>query len=329
MDRQGLAADWESGIAPAVGGLQDNATARGLQLDYSIESLRAVESVTRTLFDEPEHVLRAEERSLVQALMAYVGVSLIHLTGGRWEWDDEPRFAQRARPPLTDASLAEAVATHNWAWPDIEHAAVGIPIAVPGDGLGLEPVSPLHLLLATVADRPENDSGPLARTYSTWQTRGATPPKPGVVGIDIYDTPAASTGLDAWLAARRQGFGAWGARYPGPWDNKPESIDALTELTHNVTPTVESLYDSANADFVDGATWYLGEMLCHADPARWVDRPHMVRDGEPALVGYHIQTNDEAATTNPFLLLELCLTTGQPKARSVYDKWLKHGKAQS
>ena len=46
MDRQGLAADWESGIAPAVGGLQDNLGSRGLQLDYSIESLHAVESVT-------------------------------------------------------------------------------------------------------------------------------------------------------------------------------------------------------------------------------------------------------------------------------------------
>ncbi|MEE2853093.1 MAG: hypothetical protein VX424_10635 [Actinomycetota bacterium] len=329
MDRQGLAADWESGIAPAVAGLQDNASERGLQLDYSIGSLRAVESVIRTLFDEPEHVLHAGERPLVQALMGYIGLTLIHLTGGRWDWDDEPGFAQRAHPPLTDAPLAEAVATQNWTWPDAEDAAPGIPVAVPGDGLGLEPVSPLHLLLATVADRPEDDSGPLARTYSAWQAKVTTPPKRGVIGIDIYDSPAASTELDAWLAARRRDFPAWGTRYPGTWDNSPESIDALTELTHSVTPTVDSLYDPANADFVDGATWYLGEMLCRADPARWVDRPQMVRDGEPALVGYHIQTNDEAATTNPFLLLELCLTTGQPKARSVYDKWVGHGEAQS
>lgn len=328
MDRHGLAADWDSGIAPAVGGLQDNLRPRGLQLDYSIESLNAVESFTRGLFETAERMLSSEERSLVQALMAYVGLSLIHLTGGRWQWDDEPGFAQRAHPPLADAALADAVATQNWAWPDADDAAAGIPIAVPGDGLGLEPVSPLHLLLATVTDQPDNDSGPLARTYSTWQAKVTTPPKPGVVGIDVYDTPAASTGLDAWLAARRQDFPAWESRYPGAWDNSPESIDALTALTQNITPTVESLYDPANADFVDGATWYLGEMLCRADPARWVDRPHMVRDGEPALVGYHIQTNDEAATTNPFLLLELCLTTGQPKARSVYDKWVSHGKAQ-
>lgn len=329
MDRQGLAADWDSGIAPAVGGLQDNLGPRGLRLDYSIESLHAVQSLIRDLFETAERMLSRRERSLVQALMAYVGLSLIHLTGGRWEWDDQPGFAQRAHPPLADDSLTEAVAAQNWAWPDAEDPAPGIPIAVPGEGRGLEPVSPLHLLLATVADQSDDGSGPLVRTYSTWQAKVTTPPKPGVVGIDIYDTPAASTGLDAWLAARRQSFPAWGDRYPGTWDNSPESIDALTELTHKVTPTVESLYDPANADFVDGATWYLGEMLCRADPARWVDRPHMVRDGEPALVGYHIQTNDEAATTNPFLLLELCLTTGQPKARSVYDKWVGHGKAQS
>ena len=325
MDRRELAADWESGIAPAVGGLQDNAAARGLQLDYSIESLRAVESVTRTLFDEPEHVLHAEERPVVQALTAYVGLSLIHLTGGRWEWDDEPGFAQRAHPALTDASLAESVASQNWAWPDAEHAAVGIPIAVPGDGLGLEPVSPLHLLLATVADRPGNDSGPLARIYSTWQAKATTPPKRGVVGIDIFDTPTASTELDAWLTARRQEFAGWASRYPETWDYSPESIDALTELTFKLTPTTDEFNDPANADFVEGASWYLGEVLLRTVPARWVHRPHMAaRDGAPAVAGYQVQRNDDSDTASPFRLLRLSIATKEHEARGLLDEWVSY-----
>ncbi|MEE2853092.1 MAG: hypothetical protein VX424_10630 [Actinomycetota bacterium] len=323
MDRQGLAADWDSGIAPAVGGLQDNATARGLQLDYSIESLRAVESVIRTLFDEPEYVLHAEERPLVQALMAYVGLSLIRLTGGRWDWDDEPGFAQRARPALADAPLAEAVATPIWTWPDAEDAAPGIPVAVPGDGLGLEPVSPLHLLLATVADRPEDDSGPVARTYSAWRAKVSTAPKPGVPGIDIFDSPTASTELDSWLTARQQEFAGWASRYPGTWDYSPDSIDAVTELAFKLTPTTDEFNDPANADFVEGASWYVGEVLLRSVGVRWAHRPHMAaRDGAPAVAGYQVQTSDDSDTASPFRLLRLSLTTKEHEARGLHDEWV-------
>jgi hypothetical protein len=327
VDRQGLAADWESGIAPAVGGLQDNLGPQGLQLDYSIESLHAVESLTRNLFETAERMLSPEERSLVQALMAYVGLSLIHLTGGRWQWDDQPGFAQRAHPRLADASLADAIATQNWAWPDAEDAAVGIPVAVPGDGLGLEPVSPLHLLLATVADRPENDSGPLARTYSTWQAEVTTPPKPGVAGIDIFDSPAASTELNGWLTARQQGFAGWASRYPGTWDYSPDSIDAVTELAFKLTPTTDEFNDPANADFVEGASWYVGEVLLRSVAARWVHRPHMAaRDGAPAVAGYQVQTSDDSDTASPFRLLRLSITTKEHEARGLHDEWVDYFK---
>lgn len=325
MDRQQLASVWESGIAPAVGGLQDNAAARGLRLDYSIESLRAVESATRDLFETAERMLSLQERSLVQALMAYVGLSLIHLTGGRWEWDGEPGLPQRDRPPLTDGSLADAVAAQNWAWPDAEEAAVGIPIAVPGDGLGLEPVSSLHLLLATVAEQPGNDGGPLVRTYFTWQAKVTNPPKPGVVGIDIFDAPSASSELEAWLTARRQEFAEWASRYPGTWDYSPESIDALTERTFTLTPTTDDFNDPANADFVEGASWYAGEVLLRTVPARWVHRPHMAaRDGAPAVAGYQVQRNDDADTASPFRLLRLSITTKEHEARGLLREWVNH-----
>jgi hypothetical protein len=328
MDRRALAAHWEDGISPAVGGLQDGLKAQGLNLDYSFDSLRAVEALTRNLFGTPGQVLAPEERSLVQALMGYIGLTLVHLTGGRWDWDDEPGFATRTHPPLSDPALAEPITNPGWAWPDgPAQAQPGIPIAVPGAELDLQPVSPLHLLLATAAESPTNDTGPCARTYTEWSAKVTTPPKAGVPGIDVFDTPAASTELDTWLSERRQQFPAWAHHYPGPWDYSPDSIDALTEVALKLIRTTEEFNAPANADFVDGASWYLGEVLCRSVGARWVHRPHMAaRDGSPAVAGYQVQINDDADTTSPFRLLRLSITTKEPEARVLHDDWLDHVK---
>jgi len=148
-----------------------------------------------------------------------------------------------------------------------------------------------------------------------------------VPDIDVFDTPAASTELDAWLAERRKKFPVWANQYPGTWDYSPGSIDALTELALKLFHTTEQFNDPANADFVDGSSWDLGEVLCRSVGARWVHRPHMAaRDGSPPAAGYHVQINDDADTTSPFRLLRLSITTKEHEARGLHDDWVAHVK---
>ncbi|AMD55087.1 hypothetical protein ATO49_16480 [Mycolicibacterium fortuitum subsp. fortuitum DSM 46621 = ATCC 6841 = JCM 6387] len=54
MDRQKLADEWDDGISPAVAGLAGLAEPYGVALDYSAQSLRALEHVITTLFHQPE-----------------------------------------------------------------------------------------------------------------------------------------------------------------------------------------------------------------------------------------------------------------------------------
>ena len=321
MDRQKLADEWDDGISPAVAGLAGLAEPYGVALDYSAQSLRALEHVITTLFHQPEDLFTDDDRPVIRALTAYIGLTLTHLTAGHWDWDNQPGFAEHAQPTLTDTALLERITTTYWGWDDNPAGTpAGLPIAVPGDGLELHPVSPLHLLFATVIDRPTNP-GPLAQTFTTWSEKVTTPPPPGVVGIDLLPSPEPSPVLDDWLAARQRDFPQWATRYPGNWDFTPESIDRLTDLIHHHTPTVEAINDPANTDLLAGACWYLGEMLRRSRPSRWVYVDYTRDPGDPALVEYEVQSNDDRDVTGPFRLFRLGITKGQPKARGYYDRW--------
>ncbi|WP_131811738.1 hypothetical protein [Mycolicibacterium peregrinum] len=178
MDRQKLADEWDDGISPAVAGLAGLAEPYGVALDYSAQSLRALEHVITTLFHEPDDLFTDDDRPVVRALIAYVGLTLTHLTTGHWDWDNQPGFAGHAQPTLTDTALRDRITTTYWGWDD---NPAGIPIAVPADGLELQPVSPLHLLFATVIDRPTN-AGPL----------GSRPSPPGAKRSPPHPRPASS-----------------------------------------------------------------------------------------------------------------------------------------
>ncbi|MBS9534523.1 hypothetical protein KIH27_13095 [Mycobacterium sp. M1] len=292
-------------------------------MDYSPASLRAVETLTLRLFNAPEDLLDDSDRQLAQALIAYIGLTLIQLSTGAWHWDDQPGFAQRAQPTLGDAALTERITNTSWTWENHPPGAhPGIPVVLPGSNLGLKPVSPLHLLLATVAERSASD-GPCTRIHAAWQGKAPSRPPRGVPGIDIFDTPPPSPALEAWLADREHDFPSWATRYPGTWDFSPESIDTLTDLMRHTTPTLEDFNNPANADFVDGASWYLGEMLRRGAPSRWVHRPHRVKPEDSATVGYQIQLDSDVELTTPFRLLGLTLRTGDPRARNSFDNWVR------
>ncbi|ORB76290.1 tetratricopeptide repeat protein [Mycobacterium scrofulaceum] len=78
--------------------------------------------------------------------------------------------------------------------------------------------------------------------------------------------------LRCWLAERGAQFPVWAGHHGGEavWDMSPESLDALEELVIQKAPTPEQLLDEEhNAPFVDGAVWYLGEVLRRGRALPW------------------------------------------------------------
>ncbi|HOW95259.1 MAG TPA: hypothetical protein PLF91_12295 [Mycolicibacterium fallax] len=326
MTAQSLAAAWEDGLSPALAGLAAVLEPHDVELDYSVESLRALEGLVLGLFDTPQDVLAESDRALVRGLLAYIGLTLVHLAGGNWGWDDEAGFALRGRPELPEAQLAGAVAAQRWGW-DGSVEAPGLPVAVPPENLGLAPISPLHTLLRVVAERSGGE-GALVRAYRDWLAVVGSAPTTGVVGIDIYDRPKPSPLLDSWLAERRADFAAWSARYPGNWDFSPDSVDELLRVVRAQTPTAEEFNEPANADLAAGASWYLGEMLVRGAPSLWIYMDYdnlvlsrLVDEGDSRLACYSVQSADDVAYLTPFYLLQYSLETGRPEARTSYDTW--------
>ena len=96
--------------------------------------------------------------------------------------------------------------------------------------------------------------------------------------------------LARWLAARNDEFPRWIERFGSgqDWDFSVDSLDALEALIRQVAPGPEELLeDKANADFLEGAAWYFGEVLRRYDPDgnRWSYERHY--HPEPHLLGWH------------------------------------------
>jgi hypothetical protein len=193
MDLRQLVTPWEDGLSAAVAGFEAYQAREGVALDWSLESLRALESQALQLFSGPADVLGRDDLPLVRGFMAYVGLALLRVSGATWDWDDTDGFAERARPAVTDAALLESIVRGYWGW---EH-------------------------------------------------------------------------------------------------------------------------------FLNGACWYLGEMFRRATASQWVYRDWEPDPGDPDIICFQIQTDDDAAHKTPFRLLRLCLKTGQQEAREAYDEWAR------
>jgi hypothetical protein len=96
--------------------------------------------------------------------------------------------------------------------------------------------------------------------------------------------------LARWLAARHEEFPRWIKQFGSglEWDFSVDSLDALEALIRQVASGPEELLeDKTNADFLEGAAWYFGEVLRRQDPdhARWSYKCHY--HPEPYLSGWH------------------------------------------
>lgn len=315
---------WLDWVNVLIGTMAD-ANLRGVvDLDYSQASLQPLEDFVRQRY-RGRYPLG--EDSFTAGVAAYLGETLMRVAGGAWEWTTEafPDDGSAERDSRRE------LARHQWHLSgEDEPDAVGLPIVRADPALGLPPLSPVHLLLDAVE---RADGGVWAATYQRWRDAvqayagahpGWAPSKQHTLADGVVSSPPASAVLDDWLARQREHFPKWAARYAGNWDHSPASIDRLAALVAERTPTMAAFYDQANVDFVDGASYYLGETLRRGAPCRWVYRrfPFNRSDGAPVTADFHIQKNDNSDFTGPFDLLVYTLEVSDPgKARDFYHRW--------
>ncbi|OBB90832.1 hypothetical protein A5782_16010 [Mycobacterium sp. 852002-40037_SCH5390672] len=294
-------------------------------LDYSEASLSALEAAARNRLADPAEALYDEHQSFTAGVVAYLGEALMRVGGGRWDWVAEAPTGITVDDPVLRQRLSE----HRWRIDSAgEPDAAGFPIVRPDSDCGLEALSPTHLLLQALAT---DGNAVLVATYGRWkqavQAYAAdhpdwSPVKERTLADGLFNAPPPSTVLEDWLAHQEQNFPAWAAENGGNWDFTPDSIDRLTELVSRKTPTVAALRDPANGEFVDGASYYLGEILRRGSSSRWVYREFR-DEGDPITANFQLQLNDDAGFTGPFHLLSFMLERGDPgRPRAYYDEWV-------
>ncbi|GLZ78112.1 hypothetical protein Afil01_29190 [Actinorhabdospora filicis] len=265
---------WVDGVYWTLMVLEDSELpAGGPKLDYSAESLKAVEALLLDRVDTPTALLAPGNQALIRGVTAYLGETLMRLAGGRWEWDGE-------------------------------EALVGADPAT-----GLEPVSPEDVVLEAVRVR---DGRRLAAVHSAWadavadtsRTDPRWKPVKEPTGADSPDP--GSTALTRWLARQEAGFPHWARTYAPDdlWDWSRDSLPRLEEVARRIAASAGELNAPGNREFRDGAAWYLGEVLRRGAGGRWNfnDRRRSANN-HPYLE--HLGPNDHKSW--PVVALGLCL----------------------
>lgn len=321
--------DWVNGIQPAIVGFEGYEYPDGIRLEFTPETVRALNEQAHRVLDDTSDVLDTETRDYVRTVMAYLGESLLTIVGGQWSWDDGPGFAQRARPSIDDQAVISQIAHEQWAWPERPvSSSPGLPIIVPDAALGLEPLSPLHLVLAAMAPGG-NDAwmtihdewSSVANEYRTAHP-GWVPLATQTPGFGGIPTTPPSAILDTWLAERAEDFPRWSESYPGTWDFTEESLDRLIALISPVVHTEQELSAADNRDLIEGAVWYFGETMCRGPRnVRWIYRPKKVRPGDPDFVAFGLELTGDVALSTPAWTILLVLTGKYESLSSQYSAW--------
>ncbi|MFJ9848258.1 hypothetical protein [Streptomyces sp. NPDC101150] len=229
-------------------------------LDHSPASLDALEARLLEHYEPGGTVERGT--AMTESAMTYLGESLLAVAGGTWGWNRRP------------------VGGYRWR---------GQPVVCPDPELQLQPIAPL--LLLTYAMRKRTGSAfaaEFARLGEAVRERREREPgwEPAVRQDPGQERARAE--LAVWLADRRAGFEEWARETgrPDRWDFSPESLDALEALVRSRHTGGEEIGAARRGPFLQGAAWYIGEVVCRAKGARWKFEPFAVGGGAlPALFG--------------------------------------------
>lgn len=99
----------------------------------------------------------------------------------------------------------------------------------------------------------------------------------------VSDDPRHHPELAAWLNERAAAFEEWAEATGTPerWDFSTESMDALEDLVRRTFSDEEAFLSARSETFVQGAVWYVGEMLCRHKGAEWAYDPWSPDSDDP------------------------------------------------
>jgi hypothetical protein len=272
--------EWVDSIEPRLARLEELYLPDGFVMDFSGDSLVALEAVLLQRFHDGHDLLTADSQLFIESAASYIGETLLRIAGGSWQWHD------------------------------------GRAIVQPDPETGLDPVAPALLVVGSVRD----GTGNVLRTvHSAFERAVAarvaedptwSPTKEWTPGVDSRVVPVASEFLANWLAERAAAFPGWmtGHGNGEKWDFSPESLDTLETVTRAQVGTIDGFAKPAHQDFVDGACWYFGEVVRRVHGAFW-NYNGGEPDPEDPWVGYPYVWRDKNPPHGsvPFYVLQVAL----------------------
>ncbi|WP_114560357.1 hypothetical protein [Desertihabitans aurantiacus] len=226
-----------------------------------------------------------EDEADVLALGAYLGEVLLRIGGGGWRWDDRDG-----------------------------------PVVALDSRLGLEPVPVVRLVreglpagrpLGAVVEPVEQGVAQQRRDEPDWRPRAEQPP--AVDDLRVADLPQPAW-LTGWLDERSAAFAGWAEQHRGSWDFSTASLDSLETVLLEHLDSPEAVSAAARTPLVDGAVWYLGEVLCRTRDARWHYFEPDPANPPTAFAGRPHVTQDrpDGASVVPFGLLRAAVRARRP-----------------
>ncbi|MDI3387604.1 hypothetical protein QIS99_15545 [Streptomyces sp. B-S-A8] len=208
--------------------------------------------------------VRAEWTEWTESAAAYVGEVLLGVAGGAWGWHTRP-----------------------------VDGAPGQPVVCPDAELGLSPLAPKLL----IAHALRGGSGgafaaEVARLRAAVaalaeQVPGWSPVKAHTPQVDPVGPLAEHPFLARWTAERREALSDWSEeafRGAWRWNFHPGTLDLLESVVRERFATVEEFDASRDEPFVQGACWYLGEVIRRNFGAMWQYAP-LDAAAEPGALG--------------------------------------------
>ncbi|MGW0732135.1 hypothetical protein [Streptomyces sp. NPDC002851] len=230
--------------------------------DYAPTSLNALETRLLQRYAADQDPYRRTE--FTQSAAAYLGEVLLGIAGGSWAWNTRP-------------------------FGDLP----GQPVVRPDQELELSPIAPMLLIayalrvrtgtaFADEAERLRQAVAGRQQADDGWEPVRAhlpyVPPAP-----PLPEHPA----LAAWLDERERALSAWAEdAFDGAWrwNFHPDTLDWLDAVVRRRFATVEEFDAAREEPFVQGACWYLGEVIRRNKGAVWQYVP-FDPDTEPGTVG--------------------------------------------
>ncbi|WP_251061402.1 hypothetical protein [Streptomyces sp. ISL-100] len=234
----------------------------GFSFDYTPKSLDTLEARLLEHYDSVQDTKKRTE--FVESAMAYLGEVLLGIAGGAWGWNTRPVDDLPGQPVV---------------WPDAE--------------LELSPVAPMLLISYALRIRTgtafakEIERLRQAVAERQHSVPGWEPVKEHTPRVDPRAPLPEDPALTAWLAERTEALPAWAENaFDGAWrwNFHPDTLDWLEAVVRQRFATVEEFDASRDEPFVQGACWYMGEVIRRNKGAVWQYIP-FDSDADPGVPG--------------------------------------------